>query len=454
MQNKLDARRDFLRKHGIPEQWRPVTLGEVADLVGGGTPSRDEGRFWQGGTIPWATPTDLTANESKYISQTAESITRVGLSSSAATLLPVGSILYTSRATIGAKAIASVPIATNQGFASFIPCEIDGQFLYYLLDELTPIIKRLGSGTTFDEVSKRDIRKVHCAIPVAKNEQTAIARILDAVDTTIEQTREAVERSRQLRKSLIAELLSFGVDTNGQVRDSIGAAKQIARTPLGLLPIKWRLSTVGAEFDLQNGFTLNENRRPRYLKRRYLRVANVQRDALMLDDIQELEASDAQFAPRVLEVNDLLVVEGHADRMQIGRCAKVTEEAQGLTFQNHLFRLRTSGGVLPYFGCLWLNSTHAQRYWNARCATSSGLNTINQRMLKRLIVPVPPKHEQQIITDIVSAQRKHLETLVAKQNSLESLKKSLMHDLLTGTVRVGDNFPELIKVKSHASHRI
>jgi type I restriction enzyme S subunit len=315
---------------------------------------------------------------------------------------------------------------------------IDSRFLSYYLqsDNAKRHFLRTATGLTRFGLNSRAIASILIALP-PHHEQAAIARILDAVDTAIERTREAVERARQLRKSLIAELLSFGVDTSGQVRDSIGAAKQIARTPLGLLPIKWRLSTVGAEFDLQNGFTLNENRRPRYLKRRYLRVANVQRDALMLDDIQELEASDAQFAPRVLEVNDLLVVEGHADRMQIGRCAKVTEEAQGLTFQNHLFRLRTSGDVLPYFGCLWLNSTHAQRYWNARCATSSGLNTINQRMLKRLIVPVPPKHEQQIIVDVVSAQRTHLESLVAKWKSLESLKKSLMHDLLTGKVRVG-----------------
>lgn len=269
-------------------------------------------------------------------------------------------------------------------------------------------------------------------------EQAAIARILDAVDVAIERAREAVECAWQVRKSLLADLLSCGVGNSGNVRNPEQSPNQFIQTLLGRLPAEWKLSSIGKEFDLQNGFTLNENRRPRYRKRRYLRVANVQRDSLDLRDIQELEAGDIEFVPRVLKSNDLLVVEGHADRMQIGRCARITEEAEGMTFQNHLFRLRANGGVIPEFGCLWLNSFYAQKYWNARCATSSGLNTINQRMLKRLIIPVPTEPEQQIIVEVITAQRTHLEALTSKHDRLVSLKTSLMHDLLTGKVRVKD----------------
>jgi type I restriction enzyme S subunit len=268
------------------------------------------------------------------------------------------------------------------------------------------------------------------------DEQAAIARILDAVDTALERTRAAVERARELRASIIADLLSRGIGEDGRVRHDGPRSSAFVTTPLGSLPATWQLSTVAREFDLQNGFTLNAERRARFRKRPYLRVANVQRDSLDLNDVQELEAGEAEFAPRVLAVDDLLVVEGHADRMEIGRCARATEQAAGMTFQNHLFRLRTKGGVEPAFGCLWLNSAYAQRFWNARCATSSGLNTINQRTLKRLIVPVPSKREQQSITSIVARQREHLEALMAKRAKLEALKKSLMHDLLTGRVRV------------------
>ncbi|HHH30250.1 MAG TPA: hypothetical protein ENK57_18175, partial [Polyangiaceae bacterium] len=132
MHTSLGARQDFLRRYGVPDGWHAQILDELACVVGGGTPARGEAGFWRGGTIPWATPTDITADHAKFIRETAECITEAGLVGSSATLLPRGAILYTSRATIGAKKIAAVPIATNQGFASFVPGSIDGEYLYYL----------------------------------------------------------------------------------------------------------------------------------------------------------------------------------------------------------------------------------------------------------------------------------------------------------------------------------
>jgi len=291
-------------------------------------------------------------------------------------------------------------------------------------------------GSTGRQRVPDDVFEKRLLVPVPPpEEQTAIAEVLDAVETAIERCETAIQRARELRKGLLSELLSRGVDEAGRVRNP-GEASDYEHTPVGRLPVTWRPSSVGEEFELQNGFTLNEDRRPRLRKRKYLRVANVQRDGLDLGDVHELEAHDKEFAPRVLKAQDLLVVEGHADRMQIGRCAIVDERAAGFTFQNHLFRLRTRGQVVPGFGCLWLNSEYAQRFWNARCATSSGLNTINQRTLRKLIVPIPPKPEQDKIVEVVQSQRTHLESLVAKRDSLSQLKRSLMHDLLTGAVRV------------------
>ena len=87
---------------------------------------------------------------------------------------------------------------------------------------------------------------------------------------------------------------------------------------LGQLPFEWRISTVADEFDVQSGFTLNSQRTPRLEKRRYLRVANVRRDFLDLSDVYELEAKHDEFTLRVLAPGDLVIVEGHADRMEIG----------------------------------------------------------------------------------------------------------------------------------------
>lgn len=315
----------------------------------------------------------------------------------------------------------------------------DSRFLYHLACSHAVRGRAAArmEGSTGRQRVPEEVFTKRLLVPIPdSSEQIAIARILDAVDTALERTRAAVERARALRASIIADLLNHGAGEDGKVRRDGTALGEFVVTLLGRLPAVWRLSTVEREFDLQNGFTLNAERRARFRRRRYLRVANVQRDALDLADVQELEAGDAEVAPRVLAPDDLLVVEGHADRMEIGRCARVTEAAAGMTFQNHLFRLRTKGLVVPAFACLWLNSAYAQRFWNARCATSSGLNTINQRTLKRLIVPVPSESEQQSIARIVAQQRQHLDALVMKQLNIEALKKSLMQDLLTGRVRV------------------
>jgi len=167
-------------------------------------------------------------------------------------------------------------------------------------------------------------------------------------------------------------------------------------------------------------------------------VANVQRDSLDLSDVHELEAKDHEYWPRCLALDDLLIVEGHADSMEIGRCARVTEEAVGMTFQNHLYRLRTKGDITAGFACMWLNSIYARRFWNARCATSSGLNTINQRALKQLALPVPSEREQHDIMSIVDHSRRHRDSVSLMRSRLEDLKSSLLHDLLTGKVRVDD----------------
>jgi type I restriction enzyme, S subunit len=279
------------------------------------------------------------------------------------------------------------------------------------------------------------------------HEQAAIARVLGAVDLAMDRAREASQSALKLHSALLADLLGVGVGEVGKLRTIDSEQSGFVRTAMGILPAAWRPSNVGVEFDIQSGITLNEAQRSGQRLWRYLRVANVQRDALLLDDVQTLRARDPEVALRLLQAGDLLVVEGHADRRQIGRCAMATDDAVGMTFQNHLFRLRPRADLLSDFGCLWLNSWHAQKYWNAMCATSSGLNTINQRMLRRLRIAVPPRSEQERIVSISDASKAQIRELERNLATLGLLKKSLMHDLLTGAVRVN---PALSKCEAAA----
>jgi len=99
--------------------WRTARLEEVAQILGGGTPARSEESYFGGG-IAWATPTDVTALDQLYITETKETVTDAGLRNSSTKLMPAGAVLLTSRATIGFTAVSKVPICTNQGFINFI----------------------------------------------------------------------------------------------------------------------------------------------------------------------------------------------------------------------------------------------------------------------------------------------------------------------------------------------
>src|SRR5438093_12421480 len=102
--------------------WDDVAIENLGEIVGGGTPSRANPSFWNG-LIPWVTPSEITALRGKYLWNTQEKITSDGLVGSAAKLLPVDSVIVSTRATLGETAIAAVPLATNQGFKSIIPNE-------------------------------------------------------------------------------------------------------------------------------------------------------------------------------------------------------------------------------------------------------------------------------------------------------------------------------------------
>jgi type I restriction enzyme, S subunit len=197
-----------MRKSSLSDDWSSVRLSDVAKIVSGGTPSTKNTQFWDG-NILWATPTDITKN-SKYISSTEQSITNLGLDNCSATLLPIGSVLMTSRATIGPRCINIKPMSTNQGFKSFV-CNaelINNEYLYYLIGILEKEFYRLSYGSTFLELSKNSIENFVISLPPLK-EQKKIANILSTWDRAIElkqiELNNRITYKENITKKLIIE---------------------------------------------------------------------------------------------------------------------------------------------------------------------------------------------------------------------------------------------------------
>ncbi len=164
-------------------EWPQVELGMVAEIRGGATPRRDNPAYWNG-DIAWLTPTDLPAIGTGVteVATTQSYVTEEGLASCSASVLPTGTVLFSSRASIGKVGIAAVPLATNQGFANFIPRPgVDSRYLAWCLYFHASRIGRLAGSTTFKEVSKSSIRRFTIPLP-APSEQRRIVEILDRVD--------------------------------------------------------------------------------------------------------------------------------------------------------------------------------------------------------------------------------------------------------------------------------
>jgi len=173
----------------IPASWKAARLGDVAEVIGGSTPSRTQAEFW-GGDIPWVVPSEVTELTERQLRSSRESITAEGLRAAGLRVLPAQSVLLTTRATIGAAAIAALPVTTNQGFQSLVGRRgIDSLWLYYCVSSRRRELMRRGAGSTFREVSRDAVRQLLILLPPLA-EQRAIAAVLDSVDASIERARE------------------------------------------------------------------------------------------------------------------------------------------------------------------------------------------------------------------------------------------------------------------------
>ena len=204
MQQLLTGR---TRLPGNRNEWNGVQLGEIARIVSGGTPDTQNASYWNGGT-PWCVPTDITKDSDKYLRRTARTITELGLSRSGASLLPAGSLLLCSRATIGEIKIALAPTCTNQGFKSLICNErVLNEFLYYLILTLRPRLIERASGSTFLEIGKSAIGSIDVRLP-AFEEQRDIASVLSDMDLEIGELEQRRDKTLALKQGMMQQLLT------------------------------------------------------------------------------------------------------------------------------------------------------------------------------------------------------------------------------------------------------
>lgn len=191
----------------IPEGWKVGRLDEVADVVGGSTPSKAKPEYYTQKGIAWLTPKDLSNHPAVYSSRGEIDITQEGYNSTSTKLMPKGTVLFTSRAPIGYISIAQNDICTNQGFKSVVPKKAGTCFLYCFLKYVTPEIENKSTGSTFKEASGALMKSLQVIMPEQKVFEEFEA-IVSPLFTRIESLEQESSRLSLLRDTLLPRLMS------------------------------------------------------------------------------------------------------------------------------------------------------------------------------------------------------------------------------------------------------
>jgi type I restriction enzyme S subunit len=193
---------------GIPEGWEVSQIGNEVTVVGGGTPSTKTPEFWDEGNIHWTTPKDLSNLSDKVLLDTERKITAAGLVKISSGLLPVDTVLMSSRAPVGYLALAKTPVAVNQGYIA-MKCErrLSPEFVIQWCEANMNEIKGRASGTTFAEISKKNFKVIPVITPPANTVSAYSQRVKPLYSAIESQSRESLTLA-QFRDALLPKLLS------------------------------------------------------------------------------------------------------------------------------------------------------------------------------------------------------------------------------------------------------
>jgi type I restriction enzyme S subunit len=401
-----------MNPYQLPETWQWVKLGEIAEILGGGTPSRENPAYFGGG-IPWATPTDITALNDLWIYETKETITHEGLQKSSARLLPVGTVLMTSRATIGFTALTGQEMTTNQGFASFICDErvLFNEYLAYYLPYIRDWLIQIAGGTTFKEVSKSVLASIDIPLP-SLPEQRRIAEILRQAYTL----RRLRERGFDIFQKLATSIYSEVFDENEAIH--FVELAEIA--------------------EIASGVTKGRNLSGReVIEVPYMRVANVQAGYLDLSEVKTIEALPEELERYRLQFEDVLLTEG-GDYDKLGRGALWESQVADCIHQNHIFRVRLDKNrLLPRFFAIYLQTSQPRAYFLRSAKRTTNIASINMSQLRKMPVPLPPMQLQQQFVALLTQAEGVTKDNQRSVKKLSGLLTGLLYDAFRGNLTNG-----------------
>ena len=337
---------------------------------------------------------------------------------------PAGSVLLSVRAPVGPTNVAPVDCAIGRGLAALRPLGgISTDYLLWAVRRSVGDLIEQATGSTFEAITGSQLRSHRVAVaPLAEQERivAAIDEHFSRLDAAESSLRQALQRLHTLRATILVE----GFHSNRG------------------LPSHWNRTTIGEVAEVRGGIQKQPKRRPNKNPAPFLRVANVLRGGLLLDEVHQIELFDGELEKYRLQAGDLLVVEGNGSPQQIGRAACWVDEIADCVHQNHLIRVRPGPSLDPGYLTLYWNAPHTALVLRDVASSTSGLYTLSTAKVKSIPIPLAPLPEQRRIAEEVDQQLEAYsrleESIRRAMDRLQAVRRSVLAVAFSGQLVLPD----------------
>lgn len=417
----------------LPRGWVWTRVGNLTQVVGGGTPKTSVKEYYENGDIPWICPADLSGYKGKYIRRGAKNITQLGLEKSSAILMPAKTVLLSSRAPIGYVAIAANKIATNQGFKSFLPTLFFlPDYLYWYLKGSTELLKEYASGTTFLELSKSKAEKILFPLPPLLEQQRIVDKIQSLfawLDEARDKLQQVLEGTEARRAAILHEAFSggWGKKDSAECRGKSEEGEEI--------PLRQCGSWHGGGTPSKSHPEYWENGNIMWITSKDMKFDVINESQISVNKMG-IDNSSAVYSdkPAVLFVMRSGILRHTLPISMVQKPYTVNQDLKALTPKK---------GILPEY-IMWACKAREKSILNHCMKSGTTVESINFQSLMDFKIPIFPENIQiwiiEKINKELSAEQKSKKIVQSALAQIDLLKKAILARAFRGELGTGDPY--------------
>ena len=400
----MDMAKPIIRFKGYQDDWEQRKLGELAEIVGGGTPSTSVDSYWDG-DIDWYAPAEI--GEQIYLKSSQRKITEEGLNKSSAKVLPVGTVLFTSRAGIGKTAILLKEGCTNQGFQSIVPNKdkLDSYFIFTRSEELKRYGEIVGAGSTFVEVSGKQMANMELMMPTTMDEQQKIGGYFSNLDNLITLHQRKCDETKRLKKYMLQKMFPQNGEKVPEIRFS-GFTDDWEQRKLPEFVSFFNGLTYTPD-DVEETGTL------------VLRSSNVKNGEIV--DADNVYVNDKVVTSENVHEGDIIVVVRNGSRALIGKHAQIKDSMPNTVIGAFMSGMRSEHS--SFVNALLDTSAFENEIAKNMGAT---INQITGYMFSKMEFMIPSGNEQQKIGEYFQSLDNLITLHQRELENLQNIKKFML----------------------------